>query len=464
MTRLPTIFLILSLSIGKILFGQIDSTYRIQGFAIEGNKKTKEWLIIRECGYNVGDSILESQINETALNIQVNLINMQLFATANVIPIPLPNNEVMFLITVAERWYFYPIPVVQLAEPNFNVWWRNRAESRTNYGIKFRQYNFRGRREKISLTAKFGYAREFRLGYNMPYLIKDKNWGFNIGIRYKENEEITTGTVDNERTFFTGKDSRTRVEQFYSIGTIFRPDIFQTHSVTLAYDNVQARDSVSILFPDHLTQGNSRMKQLRLVYQFSKNDVDRRGYPLKGYSYRLRAEKQGLGILTKSADIFEIQGFLKKYLPIGRRWTTQHSLSAKTTFYNELPYFLQRGLGYGSESVRSYEFYIMDGQHYFLSRNNLNFNLIPEKCVRLLPALERMFPETSFGIYMNLIFDMGYVEDNLYAEQNPLNNELLFGTGLGLDIVSNYDYVFRFEYTVNRLMEPGFFIHYRKGI
>ncbi|NNC83855.1 MAG: hypothetical protein HKN79_09765 [Flavobacteriales bacterium] len=134
------------------------------------------------------------------------------------------------------------------------------------------------------------------------------------------------------------------------------------------------------------------------------------------------------------------------------------------TLYNRLPYYLQQGLGYGNTSVRSYEFYIIDGQNYVLSRNNLNYKLVQEKCVRFPSALDRMFPEVSFAAHLNLILDLGYVQDELYNEVNPLSNELLLGTGLGLDIVSNYDYVFRIEYTINRLEEQGLYLHYRKSI
>jgi hypothetical protein len=70
----------------------------------------------------------------------------------------------------------------------------------------------------------------------------------------------------------------------------------------------------------------------------------------------------------------------------------------------------------------------------------------------------------SYSFYLNLIADLGYAGDRLYASQNALNNTWLMGTGLGLDFVTSYGAVFRMEYTVNKLGEGGFYLHYRKSI
>ena len=53
---------------------------------------------------------------------------------------------------------------------------------------------------------------------------------------------------------------------------------------------------------------------------------------------------------------------------------------------------------------------------------------------------------------------MGYVEDHFFADFSELKNELLLGTGFGLDLITAYDIVASFEYTYNRLNDWGFFI------
>ena len=139
-------------------------------------------------------------------------------------------------------------------------------------------------------------------------------------------------------------------------------------------------------------------------------------------------------------------------------------VSLKTTYDQGLPYYLQRGLGYGNASVRSYEYFIMDGQHYVLGRNNLKYTLMPERAIPYTENMHRLIRDFRFGIFINLIADIGYVQDDLYGDLNSMSNELLMGTGLGIDFVSNYDMVFRIEATIHQDARPGLFLHYSKSI
>jgi hypothetical protein len=139
-------------------------------------------------------------------------------------------------------------------------------------------------------------------------------------------------------------------------------------------------------------------------------------------------------------------------------------ISLKATYDQGLPYYLQRGLGYGNQSVRSYEYFIMDGQHYALGRNNLKYTLIPERAIPFTENMHRLIRDFRFGIFVNLIADIGYVQDNLYGEFNSKNNSLLLSTGIGLDFVNNYDMVFRIETTIHQDGRPGIFLHYSKSI
>ncbi len=47
--------------------------------------------------------------------------------------------------------------------------------------------------------------------------------------------------------------------------------------------------------------------------------------------------------------------------------------------------------------------------------------------------------------------------DPFYKEYNQYNNKLLFSWGLGVDVVSYYDLVLRFEYAFTSFGSHGFF-------
>ena len=63
-----------------------------------------------------------------------------------------------------------------------------------------------------------------------------------------------------------------------------------------------------------------------------------------------------------------------------------------------------------------------------------------------------------------LFFDAAYTEDKKYFATNTLSNKYIWGTGMGIDFVTYYDSVFRFEIAMNDLKEKGFFLHFTAPI
>ncbi len=55
--------------------------------------------------------------------------------------------------------------------------------------------------------------------------------------------------------------------------------------------------------------------------------------------------------------------------------------------------------------------------------------------------------------------DAGYVVNNR-SFSGELPNSLLLSGGVGLDLVTYYDIVTRFELSMNKMGEHGFFIHF----
>jgi len=121
---------------------------------------------------------------------------------------------------------------------------------------------------------------------------------------------------------------------------------------------------------------------------------------------------------------------------------------------------MERGLGYGNDYVRSYEYYVVSGQSFALLKTNLKFELVPTKVKKFNFIPAKKFNKLYYSIYLNLLGDAAYVFDKHAMPDNKLSNTALMGTGLGLDFVTYYDKVFRFEYSINKMGECGFFIHF----
>jgi hypothetical protein len=76
------------------------------------------------------------------------------------------------------------------------------------------------------------------------------------------------------------------------------------------------------------------------------------------------------------------------------------------------------------------------------------------------------FRYIPLAIYLKTYADIGYVKNYPYYEANDFNtlfaDKLLVGAGAGIDVVSAYDMVFRFEYSVNVEGRAGFFFNLKK--
>jgi hypothetical protein len=65
-------------------------------------------------------------------------------------------------------------------------------------------------------------------------------------------------------------------------------------------------------------------------------------------------------------------------------------------------------------------------------------------------------------LFLSTNFDHGFVNDrNQIPSNTRLTNTYLFGYGMGLDLVTFYDMVFRFEYSINNQNEGTFFFNLR---
>jgi hypothetical protein len=71
------------------------------------------------------------------------------------------------------------------------------------------------------------------------------------------------------------------------------------------------------------------------------------------------------------------------------------------------------------------------------------------------------FKTVPVALYLKAHADAGYVWDrNQLPGNERLANQLLPGAGIGLDLVTFYNLVFRGEYSVNGRGERGFYLHF----
>ena len=465
----------LLLLLGQQVLGQSDSLPTpkqvvVNNILITGNKVTKRHIVLRELTFRLGDTLQVIDLSRLFERSSQNLINTSLFNFAVVKRwsaepgVKVDPNKLDVHIILTERWYLWPNPIFEIAETNFNTWWLTRDFRRVNYGMDLVKNNFRGRDEDLILSAQFGYTRRFGVRYRIPYLNKKQKVGASFMALYKENREIVYQTLDNKRVFFSNETGNVRKEVQVRLRGFYRKNLYTTHRLEARFNQAEVNDSIPILSPNYLNGSDDRLQYLSLTYTFVNDRRDNKPYPLKGNYFRGWLVRSGLGLLTEDINLWYSQASFKTYHELAPRFYFAAGVTGKYTFSRNLPYYFQEGLGYGNTFVRGYEFHVIDGQNWGLFKSNLKFQLVKPKVEEIPFIASERFRKVHYAFYLNLFADAGFVGDRLYQNDNPLANEYLFGTGVGLDFVTYYDKIMRLEYSFNRLGESGFFIHFVQPI
>lgn len=442
---------------------ELDTTEAVTVVDIlfEGNKLTKERILLREMTFQAGDKLLWSNLRAAMKQSSDNLMNLELFNFTEAQPIHVGEGQVLVLITVQERWYIYPVPIFEIAETNFNTWWENRELRWLNYGISVKHKNFRGLNQNVAFMARFGYTRRFSASYSLPNLNKEQTLGLNLAAGYFENNELVWQTFGNERLFYNNPEDKARRWFEYRAGLTYRENIFTRHTLTTSFHDVTVNDTVPELNPEYLPSSGSRAQFFRVSYNLSFDNRDYRRYPLRGILLYAHLQQDGLGIMSSDGfNLFTTQASYRHHHKLSDRWYAAHALTGKVN-WSRPPYYLVNALGYG-HFVRGYEMFVIDGMRYGLLQSNLKYEILKPKSISL-PMMPDQFSETFVAVYANLFFDAGYVDGPLFGDVNSLVNEYLYSAGIGLDVVSYYDKVMRVEGSINGLGRTAVFVHFKQS-
>ena len=466
------ILLILSVAIlfPAILSARPDTLVVVGEIRYVGNKTTRKHIITREILISKGDTLEQEEFQNRLEQSRKNLLNTSLFnfVTTDFELSDNEGNKTDVTFTFTERWYIWPWPVIEFADRNFNTWWEeNRSLSRMSYGVILKWGNFRGRREQLDITAKFGYNNTYGLDYTIPYLNKKKTLGLGIGAAYGRTHEVPAINIDDKLVYYKDEEKHIMQEVSSYVRLIYRNQIHNTHTFRLEYDLMDFDDTVLLVNPYFTPDGSTRLQYFSLVYQYKSDYRDDKPYPLDGYYFDVELAKRGFGVLENGGmDVFYVHSTFRRYWEFSRRWFFASGINAKFSNENRQPFFMDRAIGWGRDIIRGYEYYVVNGQDFGIWKNNFKFVILPRKEFDIGFIRSEKVSKTHLAIYLNAFVDMGYA-DNIYADKslnNELENSLLIGYGTGIDFVTYYDLVLRLEYSFNRMNEHGFFVHFMAPI
>ena len=447
----------------------------IAGVELTGNKLTKPQIIKREFDFKVGDSLaafnrLEPGAGSSKVFIQKdstelmmklkysrdNIINTKLFLTVDFRLVQIVDNQYKLHIDVTERNYFWIFPIIKLNAPNINAWLQDPKMSDISMGLFTSYNNLWGLSHQSSLIFYFGKSWGGGFGYYIPWIGHGQKVGLKMGLSYKNNYMVEYASVENRRQLIYNPNSSQ--VGIAIISFTFRPKLYNYGTVKLTGNYIKISDSVYKLNPNYLAGDKKTNTSLSLYADYYYDSRNSHSYPLKGSFLRAFVDKRGMGILNRDVDLFYYGCDLHFYQQIGKKFYVAEMVKAENSSGQNYPYYYQLDLNSKNDFIRGFDLFTLTGDQLYFTRNNIKYELIKPSIKKAKPGEEKnKFKTLQYAFYLNIFADAGYVT-NKFTENNPLCNKFLYSWGAGIDFVSYYDLVLRFEYAWTSNWYNGFFI------
>lgn len=442
-----------------------DSTARylqIGRVFVIGNRLTRDNIITRELSLKPGDVIYSPDLATVLERDRRKIFNLHLFNSVTIRTLDLPDNTIDLVVEVNERWFTFPIPVFQLTDRNFNEWWQNYNHDfkRVTYGVKLYQHNLRGRNETLLVTALFGFQRFFKVQYRIPYISRHQKQGLILDLDLQETKNVPYRTVDHKLQFI--KDDRLiKSTRGAGLTYTYRNTFYQQHFLKYEFRETAIGDTVEKANPNYLLKDGKVQRYDAISYEFISDNRDVAAYPLHGHQFVAHIQQNGLAI---NKDIQKTEGWISyaRFADLKNHFYLSNFSFGYWSNPEQLPYYNYGVMGYNKLFVRGYEVYVIEGPRFFLNKTTFKKQLF-SRVYRWEAWPVEQFRHVPLAIYAKAYADVGYVENYPhYVLNTRLADKLLAGAGAGLDVVTGYDLVLRFEYTFTRENIHGFFFHIKK--
>lgn len=451
-------FSIFVFSVFAICFtSNLRAQIRINTIQVEGNHRTKNYILLRELPYHVGD-----QINKDSLTIlntisQQQLFNTSLFLSVKVTPTyPIKNDSAIvdIQIQVKERWYFLPRPYFKWVDRNFSQWWneQNRSLDRVNYGINLSQNNATGNNDKLVLGLIGGYTQQNILRYQMPFIDKKLKYGIGAGWQNYNQKEINY-TTEKDKQVFAKTNQVVRTGYRANVNLLYRPNLFERHSLQFGFGKETLSDSGFLIQPKFLASHKKEMNYADLTLSFTKIAFDYNAYPTNGNGTELMAFQR----FSKDASLTSIQFRKLKAHAFSKHNFIFFESNSIVKFLPNYNYLDSRLLGYGNLQMNGLEYYVVEGNAGTILKTSLHHSL--GSITVKNPLTQKFLPEVKYDFWFRIFTNLGYVYSEHPLNTNKLSNTLIRTAGIGLDVISIYDFVLKIDYSVNQLGDKGVYLH-----
>lgn len=447
--KYPLFFIAFFLFFSNLVSAQI----KISSIQIEGNRRTKPYIILRELPYHEGDIISKDSLAILDTISQQQLYNTSLFEQVTVYSEAIDSTQVVIKIQVNERWYLFPIPSFKWVDRNFNQWWneQNRSLDRVNYGLNLRQSNVTGNNDKLNAAFVTGYTNQANFRYQIPFIDKKLRYGLAFGWQNATQKEINIATKLDKQVFYKTRDI---IQEGYraNASLLYRPNLFERHSFQLGMGRNEISDSAFLYQASYLPSHQKTFSYVDAALSFSSIRFDYNAYPTKGQSTDFILYQR----FSKNSNLSSIQFRKVLVRPFSKSNFVLVESNSIVKFLSNQNYTDNKLLGYGNLQMNGLDYYVVDGNaasilktsfHHVLGTISVKNKLTPKR-----------IPIIKYQFWLKAFTHLGYVYSEKPLNGNRLNNTLLRTAGIGLDIVGIYDFVLKIDYSVNQLGDKGLYL------
>lgn len=432
-----------------------EKKFSINEILFSGNKITREIILLRELPFKKGDSIFLKDTSSLFDMGKTQLLNTKLFHEAALSIGKIDSSGISIKIVVKERWYIFPFPHFKPVDRNLNQWIIDEKASltRVDYGLKLMYNNVTGNNDNLRFYFITGFTKQLTLSYRRPFIDKSLKWGMSIDLAVGKNKQINYITEKDKQLYLKYNDY---VKNFFrsNLELTYRNALYTNHVFGFGYTSIKLADTVLKLNPNYTNNSTKLVRYPEIYYELTYQKLDYIPYPTKGYAGELYVGKQGFDS-KMNVWYLAVKGVGVWHLAKNLFYSVGAAGIIKVPF--DQPYMNTQLLGYGDVTLKGYEYYVVDGVAGALVNASLNQRITNFSFH--IPRTKWLTPrQIPLIIYAKVFGNAGYAY-NPTSGNNRFVNRMLYGGGIGFDILTMYDFNLRLELSYNHLGENGIYLH-----
>ncbi len=401
-----------------------DSSLVVSDIVFAGNDITKEYVIEREMSLKPG-----SMITYDAVQYDIERIySLQLFTKVNITVLPTDSVSARLLVSVSERWFFYPFPVVGLKDNN----WKH-----IYYGLGVAHNNVGGHAVQAAIQGVFGYDPFVSLSFFHPTLSADNSLFLSSRLSYsvqKNKSLLSQAGGVNFDEYRSDAD----------VGVGKRLSRFSAVSVDIEYFRLTVSDNKAgrTLSSD----ATDEFVSINAGYKYDTRDLAE--YPGRGSLVRLGISKSGFrGEVDYQRYSFDYRRYIPTYGDVVVTGRVFGNLAAG----GRVPNYAHVYFGYG-DRIRGHYNEILEGEQILGTSAELHIPLLSPRYYRVALMPIEQFRDIRYAFNLVLFADAGTVWNR---HNGPNIHAVTSGFGAGVHMLFAYSFVFRLEYAFRENFKGG---------